>query len=78
MLSWAAAAGPPSPEKPGRELPATSVSVPLEEILKTALPLLKYTLPLASVVTRFTVPIAVLAAAAGVVGGAPPATVEIE
>jgi hypothetical protein len=46
--------------------------------LKTALPLLKYTLPLASVVTRFTVPIAVLAAAAGVVGGAPPATVEIE
>jgi len=77
VLSWAA---PPAHRrrKSRPRIAATSVSVPLEEILKTALPLLKYTLPLASVVTRFTVPIAVLAAAAGVVGGAPPATVEIE
>jgi hypothetical protein len=46
--------------------------------LKTELPLLKYTLPAVSTVTRLGWPMEVLEAGAGVVVGAPPATVEIE
>ena len=34
-------ARPPSPEKPAREVPAMSVTVPVESILKTQFELLK-------------------------------------
>src|SRR6478672_1439540 len=44
-FSFALTAGPPSPEKPARELPATKVMEPEASILKTELPLLKYRLP---------------------------------
>src|SRR5271157_175553 len=77
VFNCAFTAGPPSPENPGRELPATSVRVtPLS--LNTEWPLLKYTLPAPSTATRRGWPMEVPVAATGVGGGAPPATVVIE
>jgi hypothetical protein len=70
-------AGPPSPESPGREFPATRVSVPLVSSLNTQYSDVKYTLPAASVATPWGSPIDVFNAAAGVGGGVPPAMVEI-
>src|SRR5579862_1060822 len=73
----AAMAGPPSPENPGRELPAISVSTPPESSLKTEFRLAKYRLPALSTATRRGAPTEVLLPATGVAGGAPPAKVEI-
>src|ERR1039458_10357884 len=77
-FNCARVAGPPSPEKPGRELPAISVRFPPPSILNPQFKLLKWTFPDASTITRSGCPIEVLAAAAGVGGGAPPATVATE
>src|SRR5579863_942934 len=71
-------AGPLSPENPGRELPATSVKLPLELILKTQLPLVKYRLPDESTASRRGCPIEIAVALTGVAGGTPPATVVME
>jgi hypothetical protein len=75
-FNCALTAGPPSPEKPAREFPATSVRVPPPSILKTEFPLLKYTPPEATA-SFLGCPIEVFKAATGVGGGAPPATVDI-
>src|ERR1035437_10179200 len=77
-FNCALTAGPPSPEKPAREVPAISVTGPLPLILKTQFEELKERLPEASRATRAGCPMEILAAAAGVAGGAPPATVDME
>src|SRR5271157_4705818 len=75
-LSCALTAGPPSPENPAREFPATSARLaPLSRY--TQLPAVKYRLPFESTMVRLGLPMVVLSAAAGVGGGAPPATVDI-
>src|ERR1035437_706309 len=59
-----------------RPVPASSVSVPLADILNTAFDAVKYTLPLPSTVTRCGCVMAALSAATGVDGTDPPAMVE--
>ena len=70
-------AGPESPEYTALPLPATRVRVPEPSTLNTRFPELKYTLPKASAATPTGDARPTLAAAAGVNGTPPPATVEI-
>jgi hypothetical protein len=77
LLSCALTAGPPSPEYPALEVPATSVSIALFSSLKTQLEALKYTFPALSVAIPEIPPSGTVVAATGLGKGAPPATVEI-